>query len=159
MRLDSLYRMWLTYPEGWSINLSGERGTESQHFYFAEGRCEGRITGRFRGANHPRSRTDGTFLPDFQGVIEAEDGATILFDIRGYGRAYPPGQRQIVSTATHLSDDERYRWLNDTVCVAAGEVRTRTGETESAAGGKVTIRPTVELVIDVAELVWEPIAE
>ena len=98
-------------------------------------------------------------MPDFQGVIEAEDGATILFDIRGFGRAYPPGRRQIVSTASHLSDDERYRWLNDTVCVAAGEVRTRTGETESAAGGKVTIRPTVELVLDVAELVWEPIAE
>jgi hypothetical protein len=48
-------------------------------------------------------------LPDFQGVIETVDGAEVLFDDRGYGRAYPVGRRQIVTSATHLSEDERYR--------------------------------------------------
>jgi len=96
-----------------------------------------------RGANHPRRRVDGTYCPDFQGVIETGDGATVMFDWRGYGRAYPVGARQIVLTATHLCEDERYRWLNDVVCVGAGEVRTR----PDGSGP--------DLVVDVAELVWE----
>jgi hypothetical protein len=40
---------------------------------------------------------------------------------------------------THLSDDERYARLNDVVCAVAGEI----------AGD--------EVVVDVAELVWEPL--
>ena len=39
---------------------------------------------------------------------------------------------------THVSDNERYRWLNDVVCVGAGEVRPD------------------RLLIDVAELIWQP---
>ena len=97
-----------------------------------------------RGANHPRRRTDGTYCPDFQGVIETADGAEIFFDSRGYGRAYPVGRRQIVASVTHLSGAEEYRWLNDVVCVGAGEVRARPG-----GDGP-------DLVIDVAELVWQP---
>ena len=97
-----------------------------------------------RGANHPRRRTDGTFCPDFQGVIETADGAEVFFDWRGYGRAYPAGRRQVVLCATHLADDERYRWLNDVICVGAGGVRARPD------------RESPDLVIDVSELVWEP---
>ena len=48
-------------------------------------------------------------MPDFQGVIETVDGAEVLFDYRGYGRAYPVGRRQIVTSATHLSKNKRYR--------------------------------------------------
>jgi hypothetical protein len=43
-------------------------------YFLAEGRCEGRIVGWFRGASHPHRRSDETFLPDFQGVIETDDG-------------------------------------------------------------------------------------
>jgi hypothetical protein len=82
-------------------------------------------------------------------VIETDDGATIMLALHGYGRAYPEGRRQIVGSVLHLSDDERYRRLNDVVCVCAGEVRAPAHpEDESSA-----------LVIYVAELVWEPIAE
>jgi hypothetical protein len=49
-----------------------------------------------------------------------------------------------VGSVLHLSDDERYRSLNDCVCV--GEVRARD------EGGSL-------LVMDVAELIWEPVAE
>ena len=56
-------------------------------------------------------------------MIETEDGATIMFDYQGYGRAYPPGRRHIVGAAWHLTDHEKYRWLNDVICVLAGEVR------------------------------------
>jgi hypothetical protein len=137
MRLEPLYRMEFHYPQGWSVDLA-EDGTESQHLYLAEGRCEGRVTGRLAGVNHPRRRGDGTFCPDFHGVISAGDGATVLFECGGYGRAYPQGARQIVCWLTHLSDDPRYRWLNDVVCMGTGEVGPD------------------QLFIDVAELVWEP---
>ena len=139
MKLEPLYRVEFEYPEGWFVDLPGGWG---QLFAIAEGRAAGRISGRFRGANHPRLRTDGTFMPDFQGVIETDDGATIFFDYRGYGRAYPQGRRQIVSTALHVSGDDGYAWLNDVVCVGAGEVRSNGDDTT--------------LVLDVAELVWEP---
>lgn len=145
MRLEPLYRVAFRYPEHWHADLQGVNGLESAHFYLADGRCEGRVSGRFRGANHPRRRTDETYLPDFQGAIETDDGATILFDLRGYGRAYPVGNRQVVGFATHVSGDERYRWLNDVVCALAGEVRAHPEP------------GSTEIVLDVAELVWEEI--
>ena len=129
MRLEPLYRIVFAYPHGWSIVL-GADGQESQHLFLAEGRCDGRISGPMRGVNHPRRRGDGTFCPG--------DGATLLFECGGYGRAYPPDARQIVCWLTHVTDDERYRWLNDVVCVGTGEVRPG------------------QLMIDVAELIWEP---
>jgi hypothetical protein len=143
LRVEPLYSVRFVYPEAWYVELEGERGVESQHFFIAEGRAEGRVSGRFRGANHPRRRTDLTYLPDFQGVIETDDGATLTFDYRGYGRAYPEGRRQVVAVATHLSSHERYRWLNDVVCPIVGEVQP------SEDG------PT-EILLEVAELVWEP---
>jgi hypothetical protein len=135
MRLEHLYRLRFAYEEYWSIG--------SQNFGLAEGRCEGRITGRFRGGNHPHARRDGTVLPDFQGFIETDDGAKILFDYRGRGRLREDDRFEAVATATHVSDDERYRHLNDVVCAIEGGQ----GPGEE------------ELAIDVYELVWEEIAE
>jgi hypothetical protein len=144
VRLEHLYRVRFHYPQGWAVDLEG--GWE-QHLYFADGTCEGGIDGRFRGANFPLRRTaGGPFCPDLRAVIETDDGAAIMFECHGYGRAYPTGRRQIVGSVLHLSDDERYVRLNDVVCVCVGEVRAGPGE-------------TTDLVIDVAELVWEPIAE
>jgi hypothetical protein len=129
--------MRFDYPVGWSVEL-GAKGLESQHLFLAEGRCDGRVSGLLRGANHPRRRGDGTFCPDFHGVITTDEGATVLFECGGYGRSYPPDARQIVCWLTHVSDDPDYRWLNDVVCVGTGEVRPE------------------GLFIDVAELIWEP---
>ena len=143
VRLEALYRIRFAYPEQWGVSIGGEW---EQHFALAEGRCEGGVSGRFRGANYPRRRNDGTFRPDFRAVIETDDGATIMFEWHGYGRAYPVGRRQIVGAVFHLSEDERYRRLNDVVCACVGEVRAR----EDGPS---------DLVVDVAELIWEPIAE
>ena len=110
MRLEPLYRIRFTYSEGWGVELEG--GWE-QLLFLAEGRCEGSVTGRFCGANFPQRRTStGPFVPDLRAVIETDDGATIMFESHGYGRAYPPGRRQIVGSVMHLSDNERYRRLN-----------------------------------------------
>jgi hypothetical protein len=147
VKLKQLYRVRFTYPEGWRVSLEG--GWE-QHLFLADGHCEGWITGRFRGANFPQRRTaHGPFRPDFRAVIETDDGAVIMFELHGYGRAYPAGRRQIVGSVFHLSESDPYRRLNDVVCVCVGEVRT---PADPAQAGST-------LVIDVAELVWEPIAE
>ncbi len=147
MKLEPLYRIRFSYPESWMVTLEG--GWE-QHLFLAEGRCEGAITGRFRGANFPQRRTtQGPFRPDFRAVIEADDGATIMLEMRGYGRAYPPGRRQVVGSVMHLSDSQPYSRLNDAVCVCVGEVRTLDGPERASS----------ELVLDVAELIWEPIAD
>lgn len=146
IKTNHLYRMRMKYTRGWSVELGNSGESESQHFFLGEGRCEGRITGNFHAANHPVRRTDGTFLPDVQGVIETEDGATIYFDHRGYGRAYPAGKRQILATGTHLSSDHRYNSLNDSVAVGVGEVRTL------ESGG-------VEIVLDWFEVVGTEIPD
>jgi len=74
-----------------------------------------------------------------------------MFEWHGYGRAYPPGQRQIVGSVFHLSDNDRYRRLNDVVCVCVGEVRTPEDADRAS--------PDLVVDVDVAELIWEPIAE
>lgn len=72
-----------------------------------------------------------------------------MFESRGYGRAYPVGRRQIVGTVVHLSDSEPYRRLNDVVCVCTGEVRA----------SRDVDRESPDLVLDVSEFIWEPLAE
>jgi Protein of unknown function (DUF3237) len=136
MRLEPLYQVRFTTPERWSVELSRESGSEAQSFLVAEGRCEGGISGRFRAANFPRTRVDGTLLPDFRGVVETDDGAALLFTLRGYFR---PATGGLVGSMTHVTDDDRYARLNDVVCTVAGEVRPD------------------EVVLDVVELVWEPL--
>jgi hypothetical protein len=157
VRLVPLYRLRFDYPQSWGAAITGEGGKEEQLFLLAEGTAEGRISGRFRGANYPRRRTDRTAVTDFRGVIETSDPAALLFECHGFGRAktpeydkVSPGGRQWVATVVHLCDHERYRWLNDVVCVGTGQVRPKAKENPS--------NPT-DLVLDVAELVWEPIPE
>jgi hypothetical protein len=147
MRLEPLYRIRFTYPESWAVALEG--GWQ-QLFLIAEGHCEGAIEGRFRGANFPRREgASGPFRPDFRAAIETNDGATIMFEWHGYGRAYPAGRRQIVGAIFHLAEAEPYRRLNDVVCVCVGEVR----RPDDQAQGEP------DLVLDVAELIWEPIGD
>ena len=147
MRLEPIYRARFSAPQRWSVELSGPDGSEGQDFLLTEGRCEGRVVASWRGANYPRRRTDGTLTPDFRGVLETDDSATILFAWNGYGRAGQGGMSQLVGGMTHTTDDERYRWLNDAFCAVAGEVHHRPEDDR------------VEVVLDVFELVWETPAD
>src|SRR5512132_2584623 len=89
VRLEHLYRIRFTYPESWIVGLEG---AWEQQLMIAEGRCEGQLVGRFRGMNFPQRRTpSGPFRPDFRAVIETEDGATVMFEWHGYGRATRQG--------------------------------------------------------------------
>jgi len=146
MRIEPLYRVTFTTPEAWSVEFDGTNGKEGQSFLIAEGRTEGRVAARYRAANFPRRRTDGALLPDFRGVLETDDGATVLFSWHGYALPRAGSKLELAGSMTHLSRDERYARLNDVVCVVGGEVRPRAGE------------DGFEVVFDVSELVWEPLA-
>lgn len=150
MQLQPLYLVRFFYPDGWQVELEGPGGSEEQHYYFAEGRCEGRITGKFRAGNHPRRRTDRTFTMNLQGFIETDDGALIMVDYQGYGRAYPPGRRQVVGAAWHTTSHEKYSFLNNAICAISGEVRVPSPPPEPLE------QKDVQLVFAVDELVWEP---
>ena len=136
MRLEPLYRIRFSYPEHWEV-----KGPDTQFFGIAEGRCEGGITGRFRGANAPRLRGDDVYLPDFHAIIETDDGAAIAVHLTGLARAGENGEREVVGAITHLSGDEPHEQLNDAQCVFVAQPRDKV------------------IVIDVAELIWEPLAD
>jgi hypothetical protein len=164
MQLKPLYTLRFNYPEAWDVTLKDPAGgedavTEEEHFLFAEGRCEGAIVGKFRGANHPHRRLDKTFAMNLQGVIKTDDGATIMTDYKGYGRSAVMTSprhkfRQVVGAAWHVSDSEKYRWLNDVVCAISGEVRRPADVPQEQLK-----QGDIKLVFDVAELIWEPSSE
>ena len=147
MRLEPLYRVRFTYPESWAVGLDG--GWQ-QMFFIAEGRCEGSVTGRFRGANFPRKEgAAGPFRPDFRAVIEADDGAVIMVEWHGVRPCLPartPPDRRVSASLGRprpLSPAER-----------RGLRLHRRGRAPIDPG-----QAGPDLVIDVAELVWEPIAD
>ena len=129
MQLQPLYRATFTTPERWAVEVAGTHGTEVQDFLIAEGHIEGRLSARLRGANYPRRRADGTLLPDFRGALDTDDGATILFSWHGYARPGAADRKEIVGSITHLTGNERYAWLNNTVApwrVRSGLERMKT---------------------------------
>ena len=133
MRLEPLYRIRFAYPEHY---LS--RGPDTLGLLFGEGRVEGQVTGRFRGLNHARLRSDDVYVPDFHGVIETDDGALLTFHLQWLARKSKYG-REVTGTIVHNTGSERYARLNDAICVLAGEARRN------------------DIRVQVAELVWEPV--
>lgn len=154
MRLEPLYRATFRYPDGGKGTvLEGEAGSEGHYFFVAEGEVTGAVTGTLQGANHPRSRVDKNALPNIQGAITTEDGATIIFDWQGFARPHPPERRQIVIAARHVSGDPAYAHLNDVICVGTGEIRPR----DTSGGARNVVGGKIDFVIEVAQLIWEPI--
>jgi hypothetical protein len=118
MRLEPLYTIRFFYPEGWSVDLAGKKGTEEDHFYFAEGSCEGKVTGRFRGSNHPHRRTDETYRMNIQGFIETNDSALIMLDYQGYGRSTDRSQ-ELYKLAPKSGLEEKRKFRRQVVGFAA----------------------------------------
>lgn len=147
MQLEDLYRVTFTTPESWTVARPGRDGAEGQSFLIAEGRAEGRLSARYRAANYPRRRADGALEPSFRGVLETDDGATVLFHWEGLATITPTGMRQLLGMVQHVTDDERYAWLNDGVCALEGEVRPR----PEGDGFNVVLR--------VYSMTWEPLTD
>jgi hypothetical protein len=81
-----------------------------------------RLSGTARWANHAHRRSDGVNLPDTHGVIRTEDGAFVLFTFQGRTLPTLDDKRRQLLTVCFEAEDERYRWLNDSVCVLEGVI-------------------------------------
>jgi hypothetical protein len=123
MRLEALYTVTFTTPEAWSVEVASDAGIEGRSFLLAEGRSTGRLSARSRAANFPRTRTDAALVPEFRGVLETDDGATILFEWQGLAVLTDSGMRRLLGSLVHTTDDPRYRWLNEHVCAAGFRCR------------------------------------
>jgi hypothetical protein len=129
VRLEPLYRLTFRYPESFRAG--------DELLLLAEGRAEGRVSGRFRGVNRARKSPDGTYLPALSGAIETDEGEHVLLTLVGRGAPQAEPQGRVVAAIVH-SADGAHAWLNDVLGVVAGEVRDK------------------EVVLEVTELVWEP---
>src|SRR3712207_643532 len=112
MRLESLHRVTFTTPEAWSVEVAADAGIEGRGFLLAEGRPVERPSARYRTANFPRKRADGTLVPEFRGVLETEDGGVILFERQGLEVLTDSRMRRLLGSLVHTTDDPCYHWLN-----------------------------------------------
>ena len=146
MRLEPLYMVTFTTPEAWSVEVAADAAVAGRGFLLAEARSTGRLSARYRAANFPRKRADGALVPEFRGVLETDDGGTILFEWQGLAVLADSGMRRLLGSLVHTTDAPRYSWLNALVCAVEGEVRSRS----DGAG--------FEVVFEVSEMVWEELA-
>jgi hypothetical protein len=124
VELEVLYRVTYTLPEHWAAPISVEQDApgESRHLLVGEGRCEGVLSGRVRPMNHPHRRSDGLLEPDFRGVVEADDGAVVLFRFTGLAEVLPGRILRVMGLALHETGEERYRWLTRVPALVTGNV-------------------------------------
>lgn len=123
--MDLLYR---TEPlSGSKFVLVRPYGSEEGTGYGeGDGRVSGdRLQGAVRWVNHPRRRSDGAMLPDAHGLIWTDDGAAVMFTLEGRTVFSENQGRQLLSVLFE-SEDERYRWLNNTFCVLEGAIDAAT---------------------------------
>lgn len=123
MRLEHLFDLDLRY-EGEYVVVRPYGGLDGVGYAAGTGRATGpRIEGAVRFSNNPRARGDGVLLADLAGAIATDDGARIVFSSNGLGRKDAGGRRFSVALAMTLeSDDERYAWVNEALCLADAAV-------------------------------------
>ena len=91
MKLQPFYRLRFGYPEGGRVHSAIPTGRTRRTL--PSPRVAPRRRRRSLPGLGPSAATGGrTFEPDFQAVIETDDGGALV-EIRRYGRAYPPGRR------------------------------------------------------------------
>jgi uncharacterized protein DUF3237 len=133
MRLNHLCDLELTY-QGELVLVRPYGTEEGAGFGRGQGYARGdHLTGDVEWADRPRRRSDGALQPDIHGVIRTQDGAAVLFTLRGHTVWIdtPDWQqgRQMMS-ALFEAEAERYRWLNNTLCVAEGKFDRETGRSQ-----------------------------
>ena len=132
VRLEPLSVFRWSYEEDFRVKtgftIVSPYGSE-EGIAYGEGRgtATGRIEGTVVWSNYPRRRTDGRMLPNVRGLISTDDGASILFELRGRTIFEGDEGRQNL-VGWFESDDESYRWLNDVVCIAEGRISATTSE-------------------------------
>jgi hypothetical protein len=105
-------------------------GAEGRGFGSGEGRVSGAaFSGRVRWANRPHRRSDGVLVTRATGLILTEDQIPLLFSLQGrmvFSQTEPGGARPHLLTADFEAEDERFRWLNQALCVAEGTIHPDT---------------------------------
>ena len=126
MRLEHLFDLDLRY-EGEYVVVRPYGGRDGIGYAAGTGRAVGpSVEGTVRFSNNPRVRGDGVLLPALDGAITTDDGARVVFSSTGLGRKEADGRRFRATLAMTLeSDDERYAWLNESLCVADATVTGR----------------------------------
>ncbi|MFI5274389.1 MAG: DUF3237 family protein [Ktedonobacterales bacterium] len=125
MRLTHVCDMELVH-EGVAVLVRPYGGEEGMVFGQGGGTVTGeRLSGTARWANHAHRRSDGSMLPDVQGVIMTGDGAVVSFSMQGRTVWVNSAERVVGSQVLQVifeTEDERHRWLNNSVCVLEGLV-------------------------------------
>jgi hypothetical protein len=123
MRLEHIFDLDLRY-EGDYVVVRPYGGLDGVGYAAGTGRAVGPLVeGAVRFSNNPRVRGDGVLLADLAGAIATDDGARIVFSLTGLGRKDENGRSfSVVLAMTLESDDERYAWANEALCVAAATV-------------------------------------
>ena len=140
MRLEPLSLFRWSYDEGVRVSgpgyalVSPYGGAEGIGYGEGRGTATGRIEGTVVWSNYPRRRSDGRMLPNVRGLITTTDAASILFELRGRTifEGDQLGRQSLVGWLE--SDHESYRWLNDIVCIAEGQIRAGGMEIHLYAG-------------------------
>ena len=129
MRLEPLCAFDLHYTS--DFHLTRPYGNESGTGWgVGDGRVTGeRLTGTAQWSNQPARRGDGAMLPNARGVVATDDGAEVVFDLTGrtvfVDRDGEQVGRQLLLVLLE-SQDGRYAWLNNAVCVGEGVVSPET---------------------------------
>jgi len=140
VRLELLSVFRWSYDEGARVPAPGYAlvsaygGDEGIGYGEGRGTATGRIDGDVVWSNSPRRRSDGQMLPNVRGLITTSDGAAILFELRGRTIFGEDGLGRQNLVGWFESDDGRYRWLNDVVCIAEGMIGTEGMEIHVYAG-------------------------
>ncbi len=130
MRLELISTFDWSYDEDVRLKAPGYDlvipfGTaEGQAYGEGRGTATGRVTGTVVWSNYPHRRSDERMLPDVRGLIRTDDGASILFELRGRTVFGDDGLGRQNLVGWFEAEDERYRWLNDVVCIAEGVIET-----------------------------------
>jgi hypothetical protein len=126
MRLEHLFDLDLRY-EGEYVVVRPYDGQDGIGYAAGTGRATGpRVEGDVRFSNNPRVRGDGVLLPALDGAIATGDDARIVFSSTGLGRKEADGRRfRALLAMTFESDDERYAWLNEALCIGEATVTGR----------------------------------
>ena len=146
-----IYSLVWEYRERWREPLPPD-GHESEGFAYVEGQAEGAVSGRFRGVNASRQRSDGRFLTSARGVIVLQGGSAITVEYEGIGCPYPRTEEplddrtKVTVAARHQTSDPDWQHLNDVVCVGTGENRFTADGTRLA-------------LFDIHELMWGPLTD
>lgn len=126
MRLEHVCDMELAYQGAFSL-VQPYGNQEGAGFGIGAGIASGeQVAGTVRWVNHPRRRSDGAMLLDAHAVIITEDGCEILCAWQGRAHAGTGPQGKQVVAALFEAEDPRYRWLNQTVCIAEGRLHPET---------------------------------